>query len=98
MRRRVLAVFALWQAFGAVGAVFWEWAGSSALWAVGFVLLLPGNLAAPFIESLLWESPLSLRVTSVISLIVAIAINFVMWCAIAWMMRRYQMHRGRVAG
>jgi hypothetical protein len=98
MRRRVLIVFALCQAFGAFGAVFWEWIGSAALWVLGFVLLLPGNLVAPFIDNLLWESPLSLRAMSVVSLIMAIAINFAMWCAVAWVMRRYRMRRTRAAG
>lgn len=93
MRRRVLIVFALWQVLGTFGAVFWEWVGSAALWVLGFVLLLPGNLIAPFIDNLLWESPLSLRAVSVISLIVAVAINFAMWCAVAWVVRRYRTRR-----
>jgi hypothetical protein len=55
-------------------------AASSALWGTGFVLLFPGDLlSAWMMEKLFWHSRLSLASTNVISAVLMVAINAIIW-------------------
>lgn len=100
MSKRVAIVFTIWQALGAFGFLFWNWPKDTpALWVIGFVLLLPGNfIASNIIENVLWQSPLSLQAMSVLTLITAIAVNFALWFAIGWIVRRRRTHKVDVTG
>jgi hypothetical protein len=89
MGRRLLLLFAVWQALGAAGFLLWDRPQSTAaLWVIGFLFLLPGNLlASSLVTALIWRSPLSLHAMSAIVLGAAIAINFACWLAIARLTR-----------
>ncbi len=51
-----------------------------ALWIIGTVLLLPGDLAGAFIvEKLLWKSPLTATQLTVLQVPVGLAINAAVW-------------------
>jgi hypothetical protein len=55
-------------------------AASSFLWGTGVLTLLPGNLLGTWaVESLLWHSRLTLAVMSIIAIVLAVAINAVVW-------------------
>lgn len=94
MSKKALFVFALWHLLGAIGFLLWDRPlNTAALWVMGFILLLPGNLiASDVVSGLLWRSELSLEVMSVLSLVLAVAINFACWLAIAGFTRWWR-HR-----
>jgi hypothetical protein len=105
MSRKILIVFIVWQAVGALGACLWQvWSSIGAqLWGAGFLLLLPGNIiAAKVVEGLLWQKELSLRTLGAMELVGAIAINFVLCWGIARIVRRYRwrmrIHRSNERG
>jgi hypothetical protein len=83
MNRRGWLIFLAVQSVGEVCA--WT-AGhllsaiGPALWIIGTVLLLPGDLAGAFIvEKLLWKSPLTATQLTVLQVPVGLAINAVVW-------------------
>lgn len=64
-----------------------------ALWIVGTVLLLPGDLAGAFIvEKIFWKSPLTAAQLTVLQVPVALAINAVVWVLCV---KLYTFLRGR---
>ena len=64
-----------------------------ALWIIGTVLLLPGDLAGAFIvEKLLWKSPLTATQLTVLQVPVGLAINAVVWLLCV---KLYTFLRGR---
>ncbi len=80
MRARVWAVFVIVQAVAALG--YWGhvyFVGSRlglALWVVGFVGLLPGNLiASEFVGRLLWPTPLSVGALDTIKFTLSVLLN-----------------------
>lgn len=92
MSRRLAVVFVVWQVLGAFGFLFWEWPKSTALlWVMSFMFLFPGNIVASnLIPDLFWRTRLSVQAISILCLVTAIAINFVLWFAVAWLVRRYR--------
>ncbi len=92
MSRRGWLIFLAVQAVGEVCA--WT-AGhflsalGPALWVVGSVLLLPGDLVGAFIvEKLLWKSGLTMTQLTVLQVPVGLAINAVVWLLCAKLYRR----------
>jgi len=64
-----------------------------ALWIIGTVLLLPGDLAGAFIvEKLLWKSPLTATQLTILQVPVGLAINAVVWLLCV---KLYTFLRGR---
>lgn len=99
MSKKLLLVFAIWHLLGAVGFLLWDRPQSTAiLWVMGFILLLPGNLVASnLVSGLFWRSALSLQAMSVVSLVLAIGINFACWYAVARVFRRWRRRTGGTA-
>ena len=96
MNRRGWLIFLVVQTVGEVCA--WT-AGhflsalGPALWVIGTVLLLPGDLAGAFIvEKLLWKSPLTANQLTVLQVPVGLAINAVVWLLC---FKLYTFFRGR---
>lgn len=96
MNRRGWLIFLVVQAVGEVCA--WT-AGhllsaiGPALWIIGTVLLLPGDLAGAFIvEKLLWKSSLTATQLTVLQVPVGLAINAVVWLLCV---KLYTFLRGR---
>jgi hypothetical protein len=55
------------------------------LWAVGFILTLPGTLVlSPSVEHLLWGTHLGLRAISIASMLSAVAMNVMLFAAVTW--------------
>lgn len=53
------------------------------MWAVGFVILMPGNLLGSWItQSLFWQTGLSLPSMGAISTVLALGINAAVWFAV----------------
>ncbi|MGB9121369.1 MAG: hypothetical protein WCE73_12170 [Candidatus Angelobacter sp.] len=98
MSRRGWLIFLTVQASGEVCAWTAEHFLSAlgpALWIIGTVLLLPGDLAGAFIvENLLWKSPLTATQLTVLQVPVGLAINAVVWLLCV---KLYTFLRGRRA-
>jgi len=81
--RRWIVAFSIVQLVGIASSWFWEHpysAASSFLWGVGLFTLLPGNLLGTWaVQSLLWQSHLTLGAMSAITAVVCIGINAVVW-------------------
>ena len=90
-RYRDISVFVLVQAIGLAASWIWQHASgdlSVALWSVALVLLIPGNfLAAWVVESSLWHSGLSLMGMGILSTVLLVAINALVWIAFVKMFR-----------
>lgn len=91
MSRRGWLIFLVVQAVGEVCA--WT-AGhllsalGPALWVVGSVLLLPGDLAGAFVvEKLLWKSGLTATQLTVLQVPVGLAINAAVWLLCAKLLK-----------
>jgi len=96
MSRRGWLIFLAVQAVGEVCA--WT-AGhllsalGPALWVIGSVLLLPGDLTGAFVvEKLLWKSRLTTTQLTVLQVPVGLAINAAVWLLCA---KLYRFLRGR---
>jgi hypothetical protein len=64
-----------------------------ALWVVAFVALLPGNVAGGWlVEKALWGGPLGLRPLALLSTICAVAINGLLWFALARGWKFFRRH------
>jgi hypothetical protein len=81
--RRWVVTFSIVQLVGIASSWFWEHphsAASSFLWGVGLFTLFPGNLLSTWgVQSLLWQSHLTLGVMSVIATVLCIVINAAVW-------------------
>ena len=85
MSHRGWTAFAIVQLTGEVCAWaaphFLSWSGP-ALWASGFILLLPGDvLSTLLVERLLWQGSLTLFQLSLLEIPAAVAINAAVWWA-----------------
>jgi hypothetical protein len=90
--RRWIVIFSVVQLVGMASSWFWQHpysAASSFLWGVSLFTLLPGNLLASWaVESLFWQSHLTLGGMSVISAVLCVAINAVVWFGVVAICRR----------
>lgn len=69
-----------------------------ALWIIGTVLLLPGDLAGAFIvEKLLWKSPLTATQLTVLQVPVGLAINAAVWLLCAKLLKLITRRRSSQA-
>ena len=67
------------------------------MWVVGFILLIPGNYFGSWVaNSFLWHSSLTLVSLGVLSTVLALTINLVVWLlvmkTIALMIARIRRH------
>ncbi len=85
--RRWMIVFLSVQLLGIGCSWFWDHpasAASSLLWGTALVTLFPGNLLGAWIvEKLFWQSHLSLVSMGMISTVLLVVINAIIWLAIA---------------
>ena len=99
MSKRLLVVFVVVQGLGVLGAVLWSVTYTAAgpwLWMMGFFLMFPGNFAsASLVDATLWETGLSLRALSIVTLALAVAINAGVWSLMRWGIRRVASARRR---
>ena len=81
--RTVVIAFVVVQLVGIASSWFWEHpysAASSFLWGVGLFTLLPGNLLGTWsVQSMLWQSHLTLGAMSAITAVLCVGINAVVW-------------------
>jgi hypothetical protein len=95
MNRKAWIVFILLQLVGLVGSlvgphVLW---GGAEMFFVGFVLLLPGSLAAVAItEKLLWGA-MGLRGMTVTEVILELLINLLVWLACVKLVSLWRLRR-----
>ena len=102
MNRRGWLIFLVVQTVGEVCA--WT-AGhflsalGPALWVIGTVLLLPGDLAGAFlIEKLLWKGGLTATQLTVLQVPVGLAINAAVWVLCAKLYRYLRGQRSSLSG
>jgi hypothetical protein len=85
-RRTVVLIFAATQVVGTVCSWLWQHVDSTIgvpMWGVALVLLVPGNFIGSWVsESLLWRSGLSLPAMGVVSTLLALLINAIVWYAV----------------
>ncbi len=86
-RSRVsLYLFVAVQVIGVACSWLWQFVPSAIgvpLWGTALVVLVPGNFLGEWVvERLLWRSGVSLVGMSVISTVLAVAINAVVWYAV----------------
>ncbi len=86
MRRRGIIVFFFVVQFVGMLCAWLQHSLSAAspfLWGAGFVMLFPGDLlSALIVEKLLWHSRLSLASMTVITTVLLVAINAVIWLVV----------------
>jgi hypothetical protein len=99
--KKLVFIFATVQIIGVACSWFWQHPYSSAssfLWGVGLFLLLPGNvLGSWLVEKLFWGTHLTLGAMSVVSAVLCVGINAVIWFGIAAICRRLFHRRPRAA-
>jgi|SRR5579872_7164026 len=81
-RRRMIVFFLVVQLVGMLCAWLQHSpsVASSFLWGTGFVMLFPGDLlSAVIVEKLFWHSRLSLASMTVITAVLLVAINAIIW-------------------
>ncbi len=82
-RRTVALIFVAVQVVGTACSWLWQYVDSSIgvpMWGTALVLLVPGNFIGSWVsESLLWRSGLSLPAMGVISTLLTLLINAIVW-------------------
>lgn len=86
-KRVVLIAFVIVQCFGLACMALWQHIASAlgiAMWGTAMILMFPGNfLGGWLVEKLFWQGPLSLVGIGLLSALAALAINGVIWFAVA---------------
>ena len=97
MRHRpVLAAFLLLQVIGIACLALWQRAPSTLsmpMWGTALILLFPGNfLGGWVVDLLLWRSHMSLVGMGLLSAVLAITINAILWFVVAKTVRIIHAH------
>jgi hypothetical protein len=90
-KRTLLITFVVVQALG----LLCSWVShhpystaSASLWATGFIVLFPGDMfGSLLVEKLLWESHLPAIATDLLTVVAVVAINAILWFAVARILR-----------
>ena|ERR1022692_2227370 len=87
LRRWIIVFFSAVQLLGIACSWLWDHpasAVSSLLWGTALVTLFPGNLLGAWIvEKLFWQSHLSLVSMGIISTVLLVVINAIIWLVVA---------------
>ncbi len=97
MRHRpVLAAFLLLQVIGIACLALWQRAPSALgmpMWGTALIVLFPGNfLGGWIVDALLWRSHLSLISMGLLSAVLAVTINAILWFVVAKTVRIIRAH------
>jgi hypothetical protein len=86
LRRSIIVAFSVVQSVGIVCSWLWEHppsAASSLMWGAALITLFPGNLlGAWLVETLFWQSQLSLMAMGIISTVFSLVINAAVWLVV----------------
>lgn len=100
LRSWVIVAFLIVQLIGVACSWNWQQQASSsvsvALWSVALVLLFPGNFLAAWItETLFWKTGLSLFGMGLLTSLLLVLINGLLWFSVAKVLKSTKFHASK---